>query len=215
MSNIAIPKGKKLKINRGGEPITGDIPMVIEEDITISLSSRFRPLLGGADTSFLTLLGSISKDYIGVGFSGQFGQMGFQIWEGTDPVAFTATIGFYMGTLSGDRYNNAEEEVYKPMLALMELPLPREGEIGLIAPGPSILTLVDGSKKAGNRDIMTLEIGNIIRIENIIVKKAEPTFSNETDENDFPIWGKIALEINSIATATVQMIRRRPLNNEK
>ena len=85
MSTIKIPLGKILRLNMRGVSVTGDIPIVLEEDITLSLSSNFSPLMGGgAANKLITILGSASKDIFGYGFSGIFKEMGFQMWTGTD-----------------------------------------------------------------------------------------------------------------------------------
>ena len=44
------------------------------------------------------------------------------------------------------------------------------------------------------------------------MKRAEPTWSLETDSNGYPIWGKIALDINSLSTATTDMLDNRNFN---
>ena len=210
---MLIPKGKQLRIRHDNQSITGDIPLVLEEDITLSLSSNFSPLFGGGDTKALNVIGSLAREFTmgKIAFSGQFQQLGFQMWGGTDPIAFTATLGFYMGSTDA---NNARIEVYEPMIKLASLPLPEEGRFGnLIGPGPAITTILGGllGKITENTEqrLISLEIGRILRIGSIIVKRAEPTFSNETDEFGYPISGKIQLDINSLFTATVEMLTDR------
>jgi len=205
---VIVPKGKQLRIRQGKRDITGDIPLVLEEDITISLSSNFSPLFGGGDTKALNVLGSLAREFSRgkIAFSGQFKQLGFQMWGGTDPLAFTATLGFYMGSTDA---NDARVEVYEPMIALSSLPLPEEGRVGnLIGPGPSVTAALGKTRNTQQR-IISLEIGKILRVSSIIVKRAEPTWSNETDENGYPVTGKIQLDINSLFTATVGMLQDR------
>jgi hypothetical protein len=206
---VRVPKGKKLRIAENSVPITGAVPMVLEEDITLSLSSSFSPLLEGANSKLFTLLGSVARDVMGRGFSTQYKELGFQIWESTDPISFTCTVGFYIDKINVD----GKSQVYDPMIALMKLPLPSEGGVAgsLIPPGPGILTLIGAGKgKKSQGKVLSCEIGNILRIDRIIVKKAEPTWSTDTDDNDYPIWGKCALDIQSLTTATAQMLDRRP-----
>ena len=210
---MTIPKGKTLRIRQNNKNITGDIPLVLEEDITLSLSSNFSPLFGGGDTKILNVIGSLAREFSQgkIAFSGQFKQLGFQVWGGTDPIAFTATLGFYMGSTDA---NNARIEVYAPMIKLAGLPLPEEGVAGnLIGPGPAITSALGGllGKITENTEqrIISLEIGKILRIGSIVVKRAEPTFSNEVDEFGYPISGKIQLDINSLFTATVEMLTKR------
>ncbi len=211
MSVIKIPLGKILKLNKkGGIPVTGDIPMVLEEDITLSLSSSFSSLMGsGGGSKLLTLLGMASRDLLGFGFSGKFKEMGFQMWTGTDPLGFSAQVGFYMGSTNS---NDAKIEVYQPALALMKLPLPddskmEEGGIGLIPPGPSIISVLKPKSSIGK--VISMQIGKILRINSVIVKKAEPTFSTEVDSNGYPIWARVRLDISSTVTATVQLLTHK------
>ena len=44
-------------------------------------------------------------------------------------------------------------------------------------------------------------------LESVVIEKAEPTFSAETDSEGFPIWGTIQLDISSLFT-TVQDINK-------
>ncbi len=203
MSTILIPKGKTLLLNVGSDPIPSNgVELVLEEEITISLSSTFAPLASLPATNFITVAGELLRDLTGgkINFSGQWKQLGFQIWQGTAPVAFNCTVGFYMGT-SG--YNDAYQEVYKPTIELCNLALPTAGKFGnLEAPGPSV-----GQALGFNiGKAISIEIGNILRIPNVVIVKAEPVFSIETDENDWPIHARVALDITSIFSATTQLI---------
>lgn len=200
---ITIPKGKRLYLTKGKREVTGDIPIILEEEITLDLSSTFEPLYGGQGSKIVDILGKISKDIFNIGFSSKFKQLGFQVWTSTNPISFSATIGFYMGSQG---YYDAKREVYDPMYALMALPLPSENRGGnLIAPGPSLLSLLNEEKT--NYEKLRCQIGNIIEIDNVLVERAEPTFASETDDKDYPIWGKIQLTIKSVEIATVELLK--------
>jgi hypothetical protein len=201
---IKIPKGKQLKIFRAGKPIS-NIPFILEDDLSMTLSSKFDSLVGGGKGNLLfNMLGSVSRDITGFGFSTNFSQFGYQQWLGTDPLTMSPTLAFYMGSTDA---NSAYTEVYKPALTLMSLPLPEEASGGrLIAPGPSVLAAFGMDEKIAEDKIISLEIGNILRINRIIVTRAEPTWSNEVDDKGYPIWVKIQLDITSLSTATVQML---------
>ena len=91
MSTILIPKGKTLLLNVGSDPIPSNgVELVLEEEITISLSSTFAPLASLPATNFITVAGETLRDLTGgkINFSGQWKQLGFQIWQGTAPVSF-------------------------------------------------------------------------------------------------------------------------------
>jgi len=199
---MRIPSGKKLRINKNGSPVVPGVPMILEEDITLSLSSEFSPLFGGGDNKILRILetsGRISKGAFGVGFSTKFKQFGLQVWRSTDPLSFQATVGFYVNKERADAFN----QVYKPIMTLAQIPLPDALASGiLVPPGPTEVDLIDKSQN----DIYSLEIGSMLRIDQIIIKKAEPTLSTETDNFGYPIWGKIALDIQSVFTATKNLV---------
>jgi len=205
---ITIPEGKRLRLTVGSEPVASGIPLIIQNPITLSLTSTFSPLLGGGNTKMLNVLGAafaaVTKGKIA--FSGQYEQLGFQQWESTDPLAFSTELNFYMGSTN---LNDAKREVYDPMIEISKLVLPEGGGGAgtLIGPGPSVLSVSD--KVEYSFRTIVIEIGRVLRINSIIIKKAEPTFSNETDENEYPIWGKLALDINSLSTATVGMLDNR------
>lgn len=198
MSNVFIPKGRKLKLNLNGRRYV-NVDMILMEDLTITLSSKFQPLVSGDAQPIVSALGGLFRDLTGTGFSGQYKELGFQQWTGTDPLSLSPTVGFYMK-------KNAKTDVFDPALKLMELPLPddRGGIGGLVPPGPSLLTVLSPQNKRGK--VISIQVGNILRLNNVLIEKAEPTFSVETDENGYPINAKIRLDIKTVYTATVQLI---------
>lgn len=205
---IQIPVGKELRINVNTSPVT-DQKMIIEEDIAFSLSSTFNPLLSGGNTKLVDLVGGLSKELTGKGFSGQFKQMGIQVWEGTAPLSLKITVGFYLDKENPD----GKTQVYEPAIALAKLPLPEEGSNGnLIPPGPTLLSSITGSQKGKGAKIISVEVGKILYLKSAIVKAAEPIFSNETDTNDYPIWSKVSLDIMSTMTATSTILDDRSSN---
>ena len=210
MPDITVPLGKRLRISVGGIPINPVIPMIIDNDITISLSSTFSPLLGGGGPlqKAATVLGLISGEVFGVSFSARHKVMGYHMWESTDPIMIPGmVISFYVDSLSV----SGKLQVYDPILELMKLPLPGESKLfpGILKPpGASIASLFLGTKGV-HRTTISVEIGNILRIENALIKKAEPTFSNDSDSSGFPIWGKVSLDIQSLETATKDNVANR------
>lgn len=209
MPAIVVPQGKTLSLYRGRNPIT-NVPLILEEDITLSLSSSFRPLVSGGNIK-IDIAGGIAADIFGeeFGFSSQFKEFGYQVWERTDPLSFNATVTFHMGML-GEW--NGRTEVYSPAIALSKLPLPTIGQAvlnnsieNLKSPGPPATSLLEVGY-GGNYVPISLQIANIIYISHIVVLKAEPTFSNETDENGNPVWASVNLDIQSVETATAEML---------
>lgn len=198
MSNIYIPEGRKIKLNLNGRRYI-DVDMILAENLTITLSSKFQPLVSGDAQPIVSALGGLFRDLSGFGFSGQYKELGFQQWTGTDPLSLSPTIGFLMK-------KNGKTDVYDPTMKLMELTLPddRGGIGGLIPPGPSLLTVLSPENKKGK--VISLQIGKVLRLSNVLIEKAEPTFSLETDENGYPISSKVRLDIKTVYTATIQLI---------
>lgn len=189
-------------------PVTGDIPLILEEELTINLESQYAQLYQGSDSSIISAVGSTLRAMFGAHFSGQHEGMGFQVWKSTSPLSLNLPFTFHVG-MAG-KYN-AKEEVYKPMLALMKLPLPEAGAAGFLAPpGPTLASIAQENGPAKTNlfvdQVLSLKIAKILSISNVIVKRAEPTWANEFDESGYPIWGKISLEIESVLTATVNLL---------
>lgn len=197
---ITIPSGKKVIVKEGKRQLAEGVDLLLEEDITLSLQSDFAPLIESGGNPLITALGQISRDIAGAGFSAQFKQMGFQIWKNTSPVALSLTIGLYMK-------QNAYRDVIAPAKELMTLPLPGLGPDGssLSPPGPSILDALSEQVSTGKN--ISVRIGNILHLKKVIVKKVEPTMSSEVDEYGHPIWIKLAIDINTIFTATAELIQ--------
>lgn len=214
MAQRVIPRGKKLSLMRGGTSVTGGIPMILEEDITLSLSSSFGKLVDVNNNPWVTALGMEAGRLMGTGFSGQVKQFGFQVWESTDPLSFQPTVTFHMGI---NNQWDAYREVYEPAMRLAGLPLPAEGAsagsiTNLQPPGPpasSLFQELDDQGYGGRYQPISMQIARILYVNMVIVKKAEPTFSSEVDESGNPMWAKVSLDIQSVNTATVEMIQSR------
>jgi hypothetical protein len=201
---MVIPKGKSVEFKKGGTRIEGTegVNLLLEEDVTLSLNSQFADLVSAGGNSAFSALGAISRDTTGFGFSGQFKELGFQVWQKTDPLQTSFTLSFNMIT-------DAYTDVVVPADSLCKLPLPDDGGAndngkGLVPPGPSILeALGDNQASAGKN--LSCRIGNIW-LKSIIVTRAEPTFSKECDQNGWPVWAKIRLDVRTIFAATTNMI---------
>lgn len=202
---MIIPRGKKVTFHLNGSllPGTESADMLLEEDITLSLNSQFGDLVSGGAPNAIGALGGMVRDLTGFGFSGQFKQLGFQIWQKTDPLQVSITLGFNMKT-------NAYDDVVRPTKALVKLPLPDDGAagdngLGLIPPGPSILEAFGENNQTQSGKNIHCRIG-FVRLPGIIVTGAEPTFSKETDQNGYPIYAKVRLDIRTVFTATTNLI---------
>lgn len=212
-SDIVIPAGKRVRFKIGGReaPGTEGVVMLLESDVSISMSSSFSSVSGGRGGSsspqLLTLLSGVMRDsglnrsagWVG----GQWKQLGFQTWSGTQPLTTTITINLYME-------EDAKKEVLEPAMALARLCLPSEVSGGaLVPPGPSIISALEGSIETEDSiesgRIIHCYIGNFV-MRNVIILKAEPTFSREIDDRGFPIAAKVDISISTIFSATTQML---------
>lgn len=222
-----ISAGQQIRIYENGRPlIDSRIPLVIKDEITLVLSSTFETLLSSNNNKWLTTFGNVIRDLSGVGLTSTFAFQGYQVWKSTEPLSFNVSIPFFFG--SAELYD-ARREVYEPIMKLAELPLPYINKLGkkskgttlddaLTAPGPSILPVLfpnsDTVKNltAKGRDY-SVEIGNIVRLSNVIFLRAEPTFSlKNVDENGYPIFGTINLDVKTVEIATIDMLRTEVTN---
>lgn len=201
MGTIKIPQGKRIRILKNGqEVLPSNINLTLDSEIQLSLSSQFSPLFGESAITSLTMLGSVSKEVFGWGGSGSFKEMGYQVWQGTEPISFNFTTTLHM-TYSG------KKEVLDPAKELMKIPLPatqnlKEG-FGMIAPGPSILAFFDKTKS--KTDLYSIRIG-MVYIDKVLIKKVEPTFSSECDSEGYPTFITLSVDCDSLYVATQQMI---------
>jgi hypothetical protein len=219
MSFIRIPKGKKVEFTYGGAtpiPGTENIDLILEEDLTLSMSSSFSPVKDSNSSSFLSILskeiGKFLGEDIGALSSGQLKQFGFQTWTGTEPLSTTLTISLYMK-------DDAYKDVVVPAMSLAKICLPEEGsKIGeLLGPGPSLsealkddinldqmVGLSDSDYSIVGKPIYCY-IGNFV-LKNTVITSAQPTFSKTTDQYGYPISARIEVSVITLFVATKQML---------
>ena len=208
-SYITIPEGKRVRFKMDGKEVPGTegVLILLEEDVTISMGSDFSSVSDSSSPKALSILSGVLRD-AGMGniagwAGGQFKQLGFQTWTGTKSLETSFTVNLFMKT-------DAKKDVLEPTLALARLCLPTEGAGGsLIPPGPSIKSALEGSDSADP----SVESGKILHcyigkyaLRNVILKRAQPTFSKYIDENGYPISSKVELSVVTIFSATAQML---------
>lgn len=219
-----VPKGKEIFINIGGtnlftyynqvypndlQPAPG-VKLIISEDINIKVSSDFQPLFGGGGNTGIDLLGAVTRDLTQgrTGFSSQLKQFGFQVWKNSQPISTSLTFKFYMGMAGA---YNGKTEVVDPIKCLMALSLPTVTTAGiLVPPGPSILNLLTDATDTtvGQQQIISMNIGKIISLDQVVVKAGDPQFSQDVDSDGYPIWGQIAIDIISQFNGSVNDLIR-------
>ena len=193
------------------------------EKFTVTLQSEFDQLIDAGDSTAFTVLGGSLKSLSGgqYGFSGNFTQAGFSIWKGTQPVKLQFILEFHY---SYDAYT----EVVIPIRNICRLPLPGEGPAGnLVPPGPSVLEAISGTNMSNTppkgdipapADIalspqstadsfVNIQIGNLLFM-GCIITSAEPTFSEFVDEDNYPIYGSVVVNAQTMYTAKKQTLDR-------
>lgn len=189
---------------------------ILAEDFNFSLSSSFTQLVGSGNSKVLTLVGGAMKSFSGgqAGFSGQFKQMGFQIWESTTPVSIQFSVDMQMKT-------NARTDVLANVKALCKIPLPGCNENGnLIPPGPSIVEALTGTDTANtpptaaeeadpaSKDsFVNIIIGGLM-LMGCVLETAEPQFSRFSDESGAPIYASVQIRATTMYTATKEEVDR-------
>jgi len=198
------PKGSVVEFRLNGDLLIPNTPLLLEEDLTITLNSEFSPLFGGAGSASMTAFGGLIGSFTGFEFSGQFKQFGFQTWTKTDPASFSLMFTLHMKT-------NAKKDVLDPAKVLMKLPLPDDvsarnnNNYGrLIAPGPTIMDALSDKTYENSRK-SSCKIGPF-NFPDVVIKRVEPTFSHITDDNQIPIWCKLKVDVQSVYTATSNLI---------
>jgi hypothetical protein len=203
---IPISKGKQVIFQQDGGPIDGteNARMILNEDLTLNFSSSYSSLSESSSPKAFKMIAGVLSSTGSSGAAGLIGgewkQLGFQTWTGTEPLSTTLSIRFSM-------LNDAKTEVIDPMIALTKMVLPTEtGAKGsLVGPGPSVLSAFEDSRLGKHKSIHCY-IGNF-KISNIILTRAVPTFSKHTDQFGYPIWGTMELSFTTIFSATVEMLQ--------
>ena len=114
---INIPKGKKVIISTindiRGETSTlleslANVELVLEEDITLNFNTTYSSITNASSNASLKFISQLSRDLANYNIGTDFKELGYQMWEKTDPLSLNITIGLYMKT-------NARTDVFEPM----------------------------------------------------------------------------------------------------
>jgi hypothetical protein len=221
---LRIPPGARVEIfNRAGDPVAAG---ALLEPWTISVNSQFKQVIEDRTPDFLTYAGaavaSLTKGRFG--FSGEFKQFGFAHWTGTDVASFNFSLEFYM-TYS------ALEEVAKPIARIKRLVVPAESQRfsgNLLPVGPSIVDALRGSSSdvlpkshapapdeidvpinndySPDDNYVTIRVGAML-FKRIVIRQAETTVSKDVDTDGYPIYGRAAVQAQTMFVPTKEDIR--------
>jgi hypothetical protein len=195
---ITIPAGMRVIFDDGVD--LKDKVYILGEDIGLTLRSSFSPIVDGGAPKLLHMLAGVTNAVLNFSTSGEYKQLGFNLWESTDPLSIGFTVELIMRT-------DAKSDVFDPMQALIKLPLPDDkgGLQGLVPPGPSVLSLFGGDKITKYGSTLNVTVGGLT-LENAILTSAEPTLCRFSDDHDYPIYAKIQCAVMSSQIATKGMI---------
>jgi len=199
--------GRIVKFIKNGASLTGNIYGISNQELTLSFRNNYEGLVStgipktvAMATNFLGgILGEISLDAPN---SLQHKSMGLKIWTSTEPMSFNLNLNFFMGSYG---YYSGFREVYWPMMKILGASLPSESTGGFLkGPGPNIIEQVKGI--FDENVTLSVQIGEMFLIRNIIIEDPQVTFSQELDEQGFPINGTLDLGISTVNIATIQLI---------
>lgn len=181
---------------------------ILSEGVKLESTAEWTELFGGGITSiagsFIDTVNNVTQ--LTAGNSIQQPWMNRKFYKSTKPFSFS--FGFNLVA-----ENNAEEEVWKPAVALVSFTFPRDmgekhvtnaeerGLIGAIAdslsyykiPGPSLdYTGENDTRNTG--DAVTLTIGNQFAMGGVYLEKVGTEFSTAYDERGFPLACKVTVQ---------------------
>ena len=222
-----IPKNKIVEIINANGSITGEHPLILDDDYSIKTSSKYGQLWEGSSNNLMSLLSSSYNLP-----SGQFALQGLQIWQSTDPITLDFTVRLEMD-------DNPYLDVVCPCLVLMNTVLPKlsngtEGILGqteqlvekhfniklktLIPPGPNIQSIVQTmsansnanplASNDGKSGVYNLNLG-FLKFKNVIITSVEPKFSKEVSyylNKPYPVNAEVSMSVSTMEVATTNMI---------
>ncbi len=198
---MVIPAGKKVNLftkNFTQPLLQSSEELILNEDININISSNFEPLADNS-SKLGAIVGQLSKEFLNFTVSGQFKELGFQLWTKSEPISisFTATL---------IRKTNAREDIMKPAEKLLKIPLPTidPKTNNLIPPGPSITSLFNKSKGV-TQALYGLKIGGL-KLNPVVITSVEPTFKPEIDNTYGFMQVDLKFDIKTLYSATKDMI---------
>lgn len=192
------------------------IHLMYDEGTSLAFSSEYENLVELGGNKFLNIVSASTNGFIP---SSQFASQGFQVWKETNVLEFSLTASLHM-------YDSGLNQVVKPALALSKLCLPSKSNEqnkiwgqSLVPPGPNIQVLLstigievgkedatDYSVEGVIRDPLSISIGKFLTIDNVIITKIEPSFSEVLDEDYMPVSCDLSIDFRTTEVATTNMV---------
>lgn len=224
-----VPIGRQIRLyecpNDGTPEPMLDGLLILGEDLVLNVDSTYSPIMNASAGIGTSLVSKFLSPIVGQVFrgatsgttaGGSFAAQSVHVWESTSPLSFSVTVALYMDY-------NAGKQVMKPTRDLMKIVVPTIEDGFLLPPGPSASLAMakaaeamglEGASKAitaiakANTKFTTykIAIGNYLYLDSVIVTRAEPILSSDTDNEGNPIWAKVRLDIQTTTACTKQMI---------
>ena len=183
-------------------PSTGRF--ILDDDFSFQSTSTFNSIVDGAIAAPLALARQILEAKgVDNGLTSLLSrtssrEFGFQYWSSSSPLSLNIKSTFYMRT-SGLR------DVMTPIKEITRLAIPtvhRNGS-GLIPPGPNISIVLDSDEEIAVQSNSTrrthLQIGQMT-LEDIIIKSVTNDLSKVKDDQGWPVWGTISVDVDTVYT---------------
>ena len=171
----------QISCNGHGLDILADLP----ENLNLGVQSDWESPLPSTLAGMLDRVtgGAASSIANAIGTSPQSQHMSYQMWMGTTPIEIPLTLQF-------DADKSALEDVYRPIVAIMQMVLPINGGGGLLyPPGPKggLVGAFGGREGYG----VTVRVGRMMLFPDCIISSASQTFDSRLDAAGFPIAGTV------------------------
>lgn len=211
-----ISPGKIVTILNKGSSITPGIQPILNEYFSLQTSQDYAELVSNTITTKTAMVTNVIGGVAGLlGINSpnslQHRLFGMKVWRYGNSLSFNLNLSFFMG--SAGKFSGFEE-VYKPIMQIVAVSLPSVGLGGFLkGPGPNIIEQI-GMAVTDETQSLSIQIGNLFLIRNIVIEQAEPTFSTEVDEDGYPIKGNVSLSINTVNIATIDMLETLEKNRQ-
>lgn len=185
----------------------------LRENVNLLANTTFQSLIEMSPIgSALETLSGATSAVFGQALGGVAKYMQMETWKSTDPLSFGLTLHF-------DTDMNPRNDVFLPTIALFAYTVPEENRNKILkTPGPNILALLSKSNSMNTDKVnlagttvssssedrlVSILIGGWLYLTQVVLVKAEPTFSKDLTESGYPLWSELTCEFKALRTCTV------------
>lgn len=189
--SLRLPAGKTVFAISGTLDETFSVRMGSQWDSPYNKS--FSSMAGESANKFVRgagAIGDLMKNLAGIETRSRMASA--QMWMSSDPISFNLPFTFVA-------QNSAATDVRDKVLNLMKLTAPSQiNGVTLRAPGPTIGSQILGAATdnfQGRR--ISLYVGNLMTLDNCIIKSVECQFDSRLDSTGIPISAKVTVDVES------------------